>query len=153
MIQDYINHITKKRDEIGGHAICPYANAFLKKTNFIESNNFRSDASKIFRSSDHPMLSVIYGDPKKYNKKWLCDFCEEYQYFATSKNLWLIWDHPDQINKINGVQTNNNEYAILLIQKLDETKKFSKKLEQKTDYYSYWSAGYFEEIVKKRDSL
>jgi hypothetical protein len=99
------------------------------------------------------MLSVIYGDPKKYNKKWLCDFCEEYQCFATGKNLWLIWDHPDQINKINGVQTNNNEYAILLIQKLDETKKFSKKLEQKTDYYSYWSAGYFEEIVGKRDSL
>ena len=58
-----------------------------------------------------------------------------------------------RINKINGVQTNNNEYAILLIQKLDETKKFSKKLEQKTDYYSYWSAGYFEEIVKTRDSL
>ena len=153
MIKDYIDHVSKKRKELGGHAVCPYAKAFLKKTNIVYSNNLMHSAFECFNEPNLYMLSVIYGDPNKHDKAWCACFCEEYQAYANKNNLWLIWDHPNQKNNINGVRTNNTEYAILLIQKLDETRKFSKKLEQKTDYYSYWSAGYFKEIVKKRDSL
>ena len=34
-------------------------------------------------------------------------FCEKNKDRAKSKDLWLIWDHPDQVNKIGEVSTNN----------------------------------------------
>ena len=68
---------------------------------------------------------------------------------ANSRDLWLIWDHPDQINKINGIKTNNDEYAILFIQGLSELNKYSDKLEN-TDYYGFWDEDYYNKVVKSR---
>jgi hypothetical protein len=149
MIDDYIEYISLKRDELGGHAICPYAKAFLNKTEIIESNNFLKDAVKCMNNKSHPMLYIIYGNRYKYNTNWLDHFCKEYKDYSRSKDLWLIWDHPDQINSINGVQTNNKEYAILMIQGLSELNKYSLKL-KKTNYYKFWEKKYYNQIVESR---
>ena len=92
---------------------------------------------------------MIYGSPVKFTINWLNNFCDQHQESAKSKDLWLIWDHPDQINKINGIQTNNNDYAILFIQPLSELNKYSDKL-KKTDYYSFWDKEYYDKVVKGR---
>ena len=39
MIEDYIDYISLKRKELGGHAICPFAKSFLNKVEIIESKN------------------------------------------------------------------------------------------------------------------
>ena len=149
MIKDYIDYISLKRDELGGHAICPFAKSFLNKTQIIESKNFTEDAFRCIQNKKHPMLYLIYGDAKKFDKKWLEEFCEDNQQFAKIKDLWLIWDHPDQANEINGVKTNNNKYAVLLIQGLSELNKYSEKL-HKTNYYGFWDKKYYDKIVKNR---
>ena len=100
MIDDYIKYITLKREELGGHAICPFAKKFLDKTEIIESNDLESDALKCLESKERPMLWMIYGCPEKFNKDWLAAFCDKHKEKAKAKDLWLIWDHPDQINKI-----------------------------------------------------
>lgn len=152
MIEDYIEYISLKRKELGGHAICPFAQSFLKQVKIIESLNLWEDAISCISNKKHPMLYIIYSDKTKYSKDWLKWFCSIHEKYAKDNDLWLTWDHPNQINKINGIKTNNNQYSIILIQRLQEIKNFSKKL-SKTDYYEYWDAKYFDEIVTKRDNL
>ena len=123
MIKDYIDYISIKRKELGGHAICPFAKSFLNKTQIIESKNFMKDAFRCIQNEKHPMLYLIYGDAKKFDKKWLEEFCDDHQQFAKIKDLWLIWDHPDQINEINGVKTNNDKKNSILIIKNESIKK------------------------------
>jgi hypothetical protein len=94
---------------------------------------------------------MVYGDSSSFTKDWLVSFCEKNKDKAKSKDLWLIWDHPDQVNRIGEVQTNNTEYAILLIQPLTELKQYSEKL-KKTDYYSFWDKSYYKAIVEDRES-
>ncbi len=149
MIKDYIKYITLKREELGGHAICPFAKKFLDKTVIIESEDLEKDANICISSEERPMLWLIYGCPKKFNKEWLSSFCKNNEKKTKEKDLWLIWDHPDQVNKIGSVETNNKEYGILLIQPLSELNKYSKKL-QKTDYYDHWDEDYYNMIVKSR---
>tara|TARA_Y100000361_G_scaffold2433_2_gene2098 strand:+ start:6255 stop:6782 length:528 start_codon:yes stop_codon:yes gene_type:complete len=151
MIEDYIEYVSLKRDELGGHAICPFAKPHLDKIEIIESKNFQEDAFNCFHTEEHPALWLIYGDAKQFDKKWLEEFCNNHQEFAKAKDLWLIWDHPDQINKINGIKTSNDKYAILFIQPLSEIKKYSNKL-HKTNYYSFWSEDYYNEVVGSRSS-
>jgi hypothetical protein len=95
------------------------------------------------------MLYLIYGDKDQYDVEWLESFCSTHEKYAKDKDLWLIWDHPNQINKINNIKTNNKEYAILLIQGLSELNKYSKRL-HKTNYYSFWDKDYYNNIVKNR---
>ena len=147
MIKDYLDYISIKRDELGGHAICPFAKSFLNKIKIIESKNFLKDAFECMQNEVHPTLYLIYGSSKQFDKKWLDEFCEDHQEFARTKDLWLIWDHPDQINKINGIKTNNDEYAILFIQGLSELNKYSDKLKN-TDYYRFWDEDYYNKVVK-----
>lgn len=149
MIKDYIDYIALKRDELGGHAICPFAKSFLDKVQIIESNDFWVDAISCMNNEEHPMLYLIYGDKDKYDTEWLKSFCDTHEKYSRNKDLWLIWDHPDQINKINGIETNNKEYAILMIQQLSELNEYSKKL-HKTNYYSFWDKEYYDQIVENR---
>ena len=81
----------------------------------------------------------------KHDDVWCNLFCSNYQSYANKKDLWLIWDHPNNKNNINGVRTNNTEYAIILIQRLEETKGFQTIF--KTNYYNFWDNKYFKEIV------
>lgn len=153
MIEDYIKYITLKRKELGGHAICPFAKRFLDKTVIIESEDLEKDAIQCIESEERPMLWMVYGCPKKFNKEWLSSFCETNKDKAKAKDLWLIWDHPDQTNKIGDIETNNKEYGILLIQPLTELNEYSEKL-KKTNYYEFWDKKYYDAIVgdRKKDS-
>jgi hypothetical protein len=152
MIDDYIKYITLKRKELGGHAICPFAKKFLDKTEIIESDDLERDALKCLEAEEQPMVWVIYGCPKKFNKDWLTSFCDKHKDLAKSKDLWLIWDHPDQVNKIGEVSTNNKEYGIVLIQPLKELNNYSDKLKN-SNYYGYWSKEYYNDIVKSREDV
>jgi hypothetical protein len=149
MIEDYIDYISLKRKELGGHAICPFAKSFLNKVEIIESKDFWKDAIQCIENKEHPMLYLIYGDKDQYDIEWLEWFCFTHKKYAEGKDLWLIWDHPNQINKINNIETNNKKYAILLIQGLKELNKYSKKL-HKTNYYDFWDKEYYNKIVENR---
>ena len=149
MIEDYIEYVSLKRKELGGHAICPFAKAFLDKIEIIESDDFFTDAKQSLNAEEHPVLYLIYGNPDKFTINWLDNFCTQHQESAQSKDLWLIWDHPEQINKINGIRTSNKEYAILFIQPLSELNKYSDKLKH-TNYYGFWDKKYYNQIVESR---
>ena len=150
MIEDYIEYVSLKRKELGGHAICPFAKPFLDKTQIIESADIQADAMKCMSNTEHPMLYLLYADKDKYDTDWLDGFCSIHEKYSRDRDLWLIWDHPDQINKINGIKTSNNQYAILFIQPLSELNKYADRL-SKTSYYSFWDKDYYLKVVKSRN--
>jgi len=149
MIDDYIEYVSLKRKELGGHAICPFAKPFLDKIEIIESADIWADAVRCMSNTEHPMLYLLYADKDKYDIDWLDWFCSIHEKYSRDRDLWLIWDHPDQINKINGIKTSNNEYAILFIQPLSELNKYADRL-SKTNYYSFWDKEYYQKVVKSR---
>ena len=83
--------------------------------------------------------------PKKF-KEWLSSLCEANKDKAKAKDLWLIWDHPDQTNKIGDVETNNKEYGYSIDTAPTELNEYSEKL-KKTNYYEFWDKEYYDAIV------
>ena len=80
----------------------PFAKKFLDKTEIIESEDIEEDAIKCLESEERPMLWLT-GYPKKFNR--LVNFSlEKHKDKAAEKDLWMIWDHPNQVNKIGSLK-------------------------------------------------
>jgi hypothetical protein len=60
---------------------------------------------------------------------------------------WLFFEDCASYDTfIGGIQTNNGKHNLILAQPKDKLMYFRDIL-KKTDYYSYWSKDYYEEIV------
>jgi hypothetical protein len=146
MINKYLKYISESQKNLDGHAICPYAKKFADsiwvwKTHDLEErvnyyvNNFPVNKKVV----------ILIADPKKYSYKAVQELCDKYQ----TEELWLAPDHPEHYNEIGDVRTNNEDYAMILIQDREEIKKYSDILKE-TSYYDFWSKEYHKEIVENR---
>ena len=70
------------------------------------------------------------------------DFNRVYQ------NYKFIADHRKSKTFINGVQTNNGKYNLVLCQPRKDLTEARKKL-AKTEYYDYWDKNYLEEVLEE----
>lgn len=145
-LNDYIDYISKKRDELGGHAICPYAKKYLNLVEIKHTHLIFDEALSIL--SNYPKdkkVVIVCSDDLSTSFNDLDKFCQLHQ----TKELWLAADHPHRYSEINGVRTNNEHYAMILIQERKHLTDLSNKLKN-TTYYDYWSEEYFREIVNDR---
>ena len=94
MIRDYIDYVSMKRKELGGHAICPFAKAFLSKMEIIESTDFFIDAKNCLDSEHRPMLWLIYGDKEKFTKNWLENFLQSISRFGKLQRFMVDLGSP-----------------------------------------------------------
>ena len=147
-IIEWVKRLSQKRDELGGFAICPFAKKALND-------------KKIY-------WSFIGYEPNAYISKYMEMMNEDYEvviFFNLKKNLTnedclgiintlnkkfpnvvFLKDHPDEPGFINGVNTCNGEYPIILAQPKDKLESARKTLEKKK-YYDYWSEEYKKEIL------
>ena len=146
MIEKYLNTITKSQDKLDGHAICPYANKFKENILICETDDMKKmvEYYTINFPADKKVV-VIISKPEKYDYETLTNYCSIYQ----SDKLWLAPDHPKHYNEIGGIKTNNEDFAMILIQDREELNRYSNIL-KKTSYYSFWTKEYFAEIVTDR---
>ena len=145
-LKKYIDYISKSRDELGGHAICPYAKKFSNEVLVVETEDLLTSVKNYVTTfpTDKKVV-VLISSPSKYHYHNLVNICNLHQ----TKDLWLAPDHPTRYNEIGGIRTNNEEYAMILIQDKKHLNEYSEKLKD-TDYYSYWSKEYYEEIMNGR---
>jgi hypothetical protein len=146
MIDKYIEYISKSRKELDGHAICPYAKKFADSVWIWKTDDMEERVN--YYVNNFPVnkkVVVLIADPKKYSYKVIQELCDKYQ----TEELWLAPDHPEHYNEIGGVRTNNEDYAMILIQDREEIKKYSDILKG-TSYYDFWSKEYYKEIVENR---
>jgi len=140
-IEAWIEHISEGREELGGHAICPYAHsASIDVTRCkLEEVALNSDAN----------ADVMIFDVGDVSLAALMQRVSELS--MMHPDYMILDDHKDEPTYINGVQSNYGEGNLILIQKRDKLESARETL-HKTDYYKYWSPSMYRRIVNGQTS-
>ena len=77
--------------------------------------------------------NFLYESVDDYNRKY--------------PNYKFIADHGKTNTYIQGIQTNNGKYNLVLCQSRNELTEAREKL-AKTNYYDYWDKNYLEEVLE-----
>ena len=132
----WIQELSKSRPELGNFAICPYASG--AKFSIQEQK-----LSQIVPNSDFDVIIYIVED--NIDAEFLYDAVDDYNH--NYPNYKFIADHGKTKTYIQGIQTNNGKYNLVLCQPRKELTEARKKL-AKTNYYEYWDKNYLEEVLE-----
>jgi len=134
-IYEWAAEVAKQREELGGFSVCPYASN--SKTKIIEC-----PIDDIVPESGYDVIVFIVDDFWKVDqvKKWVENYNNKYPYYK------FFEDCASQPTFINGVQTNNKRYNLVLCQSKKKLTSFRKKLAE-TDYYTYWTEDYLKDVL------
>ena len=135
-IKEWIDHISRPREELGGMSVCPYAKGATYE--IIET-----DGSDI----DPPPWDfelIVYKLPDSYTISDVDNIAIEYNKLFPL--LVFLPDPRDVVTEINNVKTNNGKYNLILCQWRDSLEVSRSKL-KKSNYYSYWSSEYLNRIL------
>jgi hypothetical protein len=135
-IKEWIDHISRPREELGGMSVCPYAKGATYE--IIET-----DGSNISPPSQNFEL-IIYKLPDTFTIVQVEQIAEKYN--KLFPNIIFLADPKDRITEINNVKTNNGKYNLILCQLRDNLESARVKLKN-TKYYSYWSSDYLDKIL------
>lgn len=135
-IQEWIEEVSKERGELGGFSVCPYASK--SRTLIVET-----PIDDIVPEPGHDVIVFIVED------FWRFDAVQEWVEFYNTKFPYYSFfeDCSSKNTYINGVQTNNKKYNLILCQSKKKLNKIRKEL-AKTDYYNYWNENYLKEILQ-----
>jgi hypothetical protein len=136
-IDNWIQRITTPRQEINGLPVCPYAKGAEYEIIDTDGSNINPPPWNfeliIYRLPDHYLQSEVEAISIEYNKIF--------------PDMVFLPDPKDKNTFINGVQTNNGMYNLILCQWRDELDNARDKL-KKTTYYSFWNQEYLKEILE-----
>jgi hypothetical protein len=136
-VRQWIEHVSKKREELGGHAICPYAfsasvkvvETALSEVTLIEG---ATEDIIIFIVGDNVTLASMLNKVAELNMKH-------------QEHVFLD-DHVDEPTHIMGIQSNFGKYNMIMCQRNDKLLEAREKL-HKTDYYTYWHQEMYQRII------
>ena len=132
----WIQELSKNQPELGNFAICPYAS----KANFVIIDE---KLSQIMPNDDYNV--VIYVVEDDIDANFLYDAVDDYN--RNYPDYKFIADHGKTKTYIQGIQTSNGKYNLVLCQPRQELSEARKKL-AKTTYYDYWDKNYLEEVLE-----
>ena len=135
-ILSWIQEISKIRPELGNCAICPYASG----ANF---NIQEEQLLEIVPNSDYDVIIHIVEDDIDAN----CLYYSVDEYNRNYTDYKFIEYHGKTNTYIQGIQTNNGKYNLVLCQSRNELTEAREKL-AKTNYYDYWDKNYLEEVLE-----
>ena len=137
-LEDWVQSITKSHPDLKGHSICPFAKANTYKIVKCSINDIRPLDEEfgvvIFVVEDDLDLDYGYQRIEQLNESY-----RKYKFFD---------DFRDEPSFINGVQTNNGMYNLILYQNAEFLTKMRQIL-AKTDYYDLWDDEYLKKILEK----
>lgn len=135
-ILNWIHEVSKTRKELQDFAICPFASK--SKYKIIECS-----IEDLYIDNDYDVLIfVIESDlDLKTIEIWI-------SYYNQLYSTWKFFEDCGSYDTfINGVQTNNGKYNLILGQPRKKLRKFRESL-AKTDYYKMWSQEYLQKILE-----
>jgi hypothetical protein len=135
-IQDWILSLTKPKREMGRFATCPYAQFAkyrIEKRLISDLKPLEGIEVAIFVLDDSHTLEDLLESCRRLN--------EDYPDYI------FLDDHKDDHTYINGIQTNNGKYNLILCQNKEKLLKARETL-QGTRYYSYWDEEMYNRIVQ-----
>ena len=135
-ILHWIGQLSKIRPELGNFAICPYAS----KANFAIVDE---KLSQIMPNDEFDVIIYVVEDDIDAN--YLYETVDDYN--RNYPDYKFIADHGKTNTYIQGIQTNNGKYNLVLCQSRNELTEARKKL-AKTNYYDYWDKNYLKEVLE-----
>ena len=135
-ILHWIGQLSKIRPELGNFAICPYASG--AKFDIIEEK-----LCQIMPRDDFDVIIYVVED--NIDAQFLYDAVDDYN--RNYPDYKFIADHGKTKTYIQGVQTSNGKYNLVLCQPREELTEARKKL-AKTKYYDHWEQNYLEEVLE-----
>jgi hypothetical protein len=134
-IHEWIGEVSKKRPELGGFAVCPYASS--SKTLIVETT-----IDGIVPESGYDVIIFIVEDFWRPDQviKWVSNYNKKFPHYK------FFEDMSSRDTFVGGVKTNNEKFNLILCQSKKKLSSIRKKLAQ-TDYYSYWTEDYLKEII------
>ena len=135
-ILHWIKQLSKIRPELGNFAICPYAS----NANFAIVDE---KLSQIMPNDDFDVIIYVVEDNISAN--FLYDAVDDYNH--NYPEYRFIADHGKTKTYIQGIQTSNGKYNLVLCQSRKELTEARKKL-GKTSYYDYWDESYLHEVLE-----
>ncbi|CAF34141.1 hypothetical protein S-PM2d077 [Synechococcus phage S-PM2] len=143
-VKEWIKNISTKREELGGHSICPYA---FSASVHIEERSLRSVSLNSGNLVDYDVIIYIIEDDIDE-----AAMMQKVAELNMSQTEYLVLDdHKNESTYINGIQSNFCEHNLILIQKRDKLEKARDQL-HKTNYYDYWSEQMYRRIVNGKKS-
>ena len=135
-ILHWIGQLSKIRPELGNFAICPYAS----KANY---NIVEEKLCQIVPNPDYDVTIYVVEDD--ISAQFLYDAVDDYN--RNYSDYKFIADHGKTKTYIQGIQTSNGFFNLVLCQPRKELTEARKKL-AKTNYYDYWDKDYLEEVLE-----
>lgn len=135
-IQDWILNLTQPRHELGEFATCPYAKFAkyqIEKRSISDLQPLEGVEVAIFVLDDSHTLEDLLEACRALNEAY--------------PDYIFLDDHKDDHSFINGVQTNNGKYNLILCQNKKKLFK-AREILKTTDYYSYWEKSFYNKIVQ-----
>jgi hypothetical protein len=136
LIDDWIKHISEPRQELSGLSVCPYAKG-------AEYELVNTDGSDI-NPPPWDFELIVYVLPIHYTEQEVNEIANEYN--KVYPDMVFLPDPKDRYTEINGIQTNNGKYNLILCQWRDNLNIAREKL-GRTPYYTYWAEEYLKEIT------
>jgi len=133
-IWDWIEEVSEKRVELGGHAIHP--NSKDVKIVIMES-----PIDEIVPEPGHDVIIFVVQDFWRAHEvdRWVDQYNEKFSHYK------FFDDCASRNTIINGVATNNLKYNLILVQSKIKLSKIRKNLTT-CSYYEYWDEEYLKKI-------
>lgn len=155
-ISDWIiNRLSVAIPQFNNMAPCPYAKqALLADKVEIKEVSSLSDLENelhvIAESGLSKDVLVLGCDPRLINPTELSAIVENANdLYLGNSGLIGLEDHPYAIEEVNGFETNQGTWALVLIQ-LKSKIEHARKILHAKGYYKNWSAEYYKEVVLDR---
>ena len=145
-LKEWIDRLSTFHSELDGFNICPFARKAQENDGILigyigyESIDY---ISRFIESSSDYEIILFYNLEKNLTDSDLIDIITSLQ--KNYPSLIFLKDHPDNPGMINGVETGNKKYPIILAQPKDGLIKARNKL-KKSKYYDKWTDEYKNEI-------
>lgn len=145
-LKKWIDSVTLKRPELGGMPICPFAKKGVESKKVFYANIYKDPRAFMLNFieivGDFELI-IFYNEDKTLTENDLKCIMKDLQ--NVRPDMIFLKDHPDTPGYINGINTGNSVYPIILVQPRDKLIEAREKL-KKTKYYDYWDEDYLKEI-------
>jgi hypothetical protein len=147
------NFVERPHPALGGWAPCPFArSARLKNTIgiFVGTDPYY-DLKNRNNQGMGPYEVVIYAyDPAEWNYDlFSTSLAQANHEFLQHNDLIALEDHPDDPEIVNGIQMNQGQYALALVQPLADLDQRARGMAQK-GFYHAWPEEYLKILFQHR---
>jgi len=140
----WIQRADQPRPEWNGMNMCPYAHDTKPNLHIV-----KLPYPEVF-TLDRKFVMILFVAPNDISWNDLAEYCDQLK--LKNPNLIFLTDHHSNPTFMGGLQTNNGKYNVILCHP-DTSGINARKRLQKIDYYQWYLAGEFNNVLKARREL